>query len=74
MFRIWIIIFLVNLEVTIVSTALVAISNQLHSFDKSSWIVSGYQISYTGEMKLCIMIISEYLSLIVLYRVPGDMG
>jgi len=44
----WIIIYLVNMEASIVSTALVAMASDLHGFDKSSWIVSGYQISYTG--------------------------
>ncbi|TVY43112.1 Efflux pump [Lachnellula subtilissima] len=44
----WIIIYLVNMEASIVSTALVAMTSDLHGFDKSSWIVSGYQISYTG--------------------------
>ena len=36
------------MEASIVSTALVAMTSDLHGFDKSSWIVSGYQISYTG--------------------------
>ncbi|KAF1952250.1 MFS general substrate transporter, partial [Byssothecium circinans] len=43
-------IFLINVEVTIVSTSLVAIATSLHGFDKTSWIVTGYLISYMGFM------------------------
>jgi len=39
------------MEASIVSTTLVTISNRLHGFERSSWIVSGYQISYTGRQK-----------------------
>ncbi|KAM0124628.1 hypothetical protein ACHAO1_010966 [Botrytis cinerea] len=36
------------MEASIVSTGLVAISSDLNGFSNSSWIISGYQISYTG--------------------------
>ncbi|KAI1772029.1 major facilitator superfamily domain-containing protein [Hypoxylon cercidicola] len=42
--------FLVNLEITIVSTTLVSITNDLHDFGKSSWIVTAYLITYTGGL------------------------
>ena len=41
-------LYLVNLEVTIVSTSLVNIANDLSGFDKSNWIITGYLITYTG--------------------------
>lgn len=39
---------MVNLEVTIVSTSLVDITNDLQGFDRTSWIVTGYLLTYTG--------------------------
>lgn len=39
---------LVNMEVTIVGTSLVAITNDLHGFSETSWIVSGYLVTYMG--------------------------
>lgn len=41
-------LFIVNLEVTIVSTSLVDITNDLQGFDRTSWIVTGYLITFTG--------------------------
>ncbi|KAL4981982.1 MFS general substrate transporter [Aspergillus falconensis] len=41
-------IFLPNLEVSIVSTALVTIANDLHGFSKTGWVVVAYLITYTG--------------------------
>ncbi|KAF2174701.1 MFS general substrate transporter [Zopfia rhizophila CBS 207.26] len=41
-------LFLVNLEVTIVSTSSLAIANDLKSFNKLGWILTGYLITYTG--------------------------
>lgn len=41
-------LFMVNLEVTIVSTSLVDITNDLQGFDRTSWIVTGYLLTYTG--------------------------
>lgn len=46
--RIILTFFLVNLEVTIVSTSLVAITNDLHGFSETSWVVSGYLVTYMG--------------------------
>lgn len=42
-------LFLSNLETTIVSTSLVSISNSLHSFSSSSWVVTAYLVTYTGR-------------------------
>ncbi|KAF2004138.1 major facilitator superfamily transporter [Amniculicola lignicola CBS 123094] len=41
-------LFLASLESTIVSTSLISISNSLHGFQRSSWIVASYLLSYTG--------------------------
>lgn len=41
-------LYLVNLETTIVSTSLVSITNNLQGFDRTSWVVTGYLITYTG--------------------------
>ncbi|KAG8160023.1 hypothetical protein KVR01_010660 [Diaporthe batatas] len=37
-----------TLETTIVSTALVSVVDALHGFDKASWIVTSYLVTYTG--------------------------
>ncbi len=42
--------FLVNIEVSIVSTSLITIANNLGSFDRTSWIVTGYLVTYTGRL------------------------
>ncbi|KAH8426393.1 uncharacterized protein LDX57_004131 [Aspergillus melleus] len=41
-------LYLVNLEVTIVSTSLVTITDDLGGFNKTSWIVTAYLTTYTG--------------------------
>ncbi|KAL8814949.1 MAG: hypothetical protein Q9223_005876, partial [Gallowayella weberi] len=41
-------LFLSTLEITIVSTALVSISDDLDGFHKSSWVITSYLITYTG--------------------------
>jgi MFS family permease len=41
-------IFLVTMEVSIVATALVPIADSLHAFDRTSWIVTAYLLTYTG--------------------------
>ncbi len=41
-------IFLPNLEISIVSTSLVAITDELHGFSQTGWIVVAYLITYTG--------------------------
>lgn len=41
---------LVNVEVTIVGTSLVDITNDLSGFGETSWIVSGYLVTYMGSV------------------------
>ncbi|KAL1970237.1 hypothetical protein VTN77DRAFT_5397 [Rasamsonia byssochlamydoides] len=41
-------LYLVNIETTIVSTSLITITDNLHGFNRTSWIVTGYLITYTG--------------------------
>ncbi|KAI0544897.1 putative multidrug resistance protein fnx1 [Xylaria curta] len=42
--------FLVNLEITIVGTALVSITNDLKDFARASWVVTAYLITYTAGL------------------------
>ncbi|KAL8746695.1 MAG: hypothetical protein Q9190_001319 [Brigantiaea leucoxantha] len=41
-------VFLSTIETTIVSTALVAITNTLNGFQKNNWIVTSYLLTYSG--------------------------
>jgi hypothetical protein len=43
---------LVNLEIPIVSTSLVGITDDLGGFSKSSWIVESYMLTYVGNFSL----------------------
>lgn len=47
-------LFLSQVEYTIVSTSLVSITDSLHSFSTSSWIVTAYLLTYTGTWLLHI--------------------
>ncbi|KAI9788799.1 MAG: hypothetical protein M1816_006580 [Peltula sp. TS41687] len=40
--------FLVNIEVSIVGTSLVSITDDLHAFRQMGWVVTGYLITYTS--------------------------
>jgi MFS family permease len=40
---------LVNIEVSIVGTSLISITNDLQGFSQMGWVVTGYLISYTSE-------------------------
>uniref|UniRef100_A0A8H7NQR2 Major facilitator superfamily (MFS) profile domain-containing protein n=1 Tax=Bionectria ochroleuca TaxID=29856 RepID=A0A8H7NQR2_BIOOC len=42
--------FLVNLEISIISTSLVSITNDLKSFSQASWVVTAYLLTYTSFM------------------------
>ncbi|KAJ5383849.1 Major facilitator superfamily domain general substrate transporter [Penicillium concentricum] len=44
--------FLSNLDVTIVSSALTSITDDLEGFEKRSWIITGYLATYTGSMAM----------------------
>ncbi|KAL5358230.1 major facilitator superfamily domain-containing protein [Aspergillus floccosus] len=50
--QIWISFYLANLEVTIVSTSLIAITNDLKGFDKTGWINTAYLSTFTGFMSV----------------------
>ena len=41
-------LFLVNMEVSIVGTALVSITSDLHGFDESGWVITAFLSTYTG--------------------------
>lgn len=47
--RLFLGIFLINFEVTIVSTAVLSITNDLDNFSESSWIITAYLITYIGK-------------------------
>lgn len=38
-----------TLELSIVSTSLVAITNDLHGFSRSSWVITAYLLTYFGQ-------------------------
>ena len=42
--------FLVNIEVSVVGTSLISITNDLHGFRQVSWVVTGYLITYTSML------------------------
>lgn len=52
--RIWISFYLVNLEVTIVSTSLIAMTDELKGFDKTGWITTAFLSTFTGTLCLPI--------------------
>ena len=41
-------IFSAQMESSIVSTSIVAITNELGGFDKSSWVFTGFMLTYAG--------------------------
>ncbi|KAK0667281.1 multidrug resistance protein 3 [Cercophora samala] len=43
-------LFLVNFEITIVSTALVSITSELQEFKRSSWIITAYLLTYVAGL------------------------
>ena len=43
-------LFLSPLETTIVATSLLKIAEAFHSYNKASWIVVSYMLTYTGMM------------------------
>lgn len=51
-FRLCLCLFLVNFEVTVVSTALLSITDNLRDFGRSSWIVTAYLLTYTGTKRI----------------------
>lgn len=50
--------FLVNIEVSIVGTSLISITNDLGGFSQIGWVVTGYLITYTSsETHNCLLYI-----------------
>ncbi|ETS78083.1 hypothetical protein PFICI_10145 [Pestalotiopsis fici W106-1] len=47
-----VVLFLVNMEATVVATSLVAITDELGGFDIESWILSSYLLGYVGSIVL----------------------
>ena len=43
-------LFLTNLEIPIVTTSLVAITNDFGQFDDVGWVISSYLLGYVGEL------------------------
>lgn len=54
-YRLLIGFFLSNLDVTIVSSALTVITDDLQGFEKRSWIITGYLATYTGMIRNAIL-------------------
>ncbi|KAJ2998822.1 hypothetical protein NUW58_g206 [Xylaria curta] len=48
-----IIMFLVNLEIPVVITALVAITDDLRGFENAGWVVASYLLGYVGVIVIC---------------------
>lgn len=48
-FSIAIMMFIVNFEVPVVVTALVAITDDLGGFDSIGWVVASYLLGYVGQ-------------------------
>ena len=48
LYRLCLYLFLTNLEIPIVSTSLVGITNDLQGFSRSRWMVTAYLLTYVG--------------------------
>lgn len=44
----YIAVFLTNVEIPIITTSLVGITDDLGSYDRASWITSSYLLAYVG--------------------------
>ncbi|TRX97449.1 hypothetical protein FHL15_001727 [Xylaria flabelliformis] len=49
-FRLSLCLFLTNIEIPIVTTALVSITNDLGAFDRASWVISAYLLGYVSVL------------------------
>lgn len=52
LFAVFFMLFIVQIESTIVSPSLVTISHELGGFDSSSWVVSSYLLGFVGKLPL----------------------
>ena len=65
-------LFLAALDTTIVSTSLITITKSLKAWNRSSWIVTSYLLTYTGTLPRLTEAIC--LSIVDLYRLHDPMG
>ncbi|KAI1191926.1 putative multidrug resistance protein fnx1 [Nemania serpens] len=47
------VMFLVNFEIPVIVTALVAITNDLHGHENVAWVISSYLLGYVGVIVIC---------------------
>lgn len=52
--------FLVNMEVSIIGTSLISITNDLGGFKQTGWVVTGYLVTYTGLLIIWAKISDVY--------------
>lgn len=52
LFAVFFMLFIVQVESTIVSTSLVTISHELGGFDNTSWVVSSYLLGFVGKLPI----------------------
>lgn len=71
-FSVYLGLFLATMEVSIVSTALVAITDDLGDFGQSTWVVTSYLLTYTGWFAIHFSSISS--SKWTKSRIPYYMG
>ncbi|KAI3010430.1 hypothetical protein CBS147346_1643 [Aspergillus niger] len=68
--------FLTGLESTIVSTSLVAITDDLQGFGRSSWIITSYLLTYAGKEgalpKWFAILIEYYQGFLMIWSKAGD--
>jgi MFS family permease len=63
--------FLSNLDVTIVSSSLTSMTDDLKGFEKRSWIVTGYLATYTGmTLNLLLSLSLCSLGCLLIHLVP----
>ncbi|KAH8797018.1 major facilitator superfamily domain-containing protein [Hyaloscypha sp. PMI_1271] len=76
-------VFLVNVEVSIVSTALVTIGTDFHSFDKTTWVVTAFQVPYAWPMAVALFFftlfsgacgLSHELNQLIVFRALQGVG
>ncbi|KAF2158515.1 hypothetical protein M409DRAFT_71606 [Zasmidium cellare ATCC 36951] len=57
-------VFLPALEVSVISTSLISISNDLDGFEQSSWIITAYLLTYTGGAGLYAVGTIEFIQMV----------
>jgi hypothetical protein len=46
---------LVNMEVSVIGTSLISITDDLRAFDRMGWVVTGYLISYASKRRFLLI-------------------